>query len=312
MHKSKRKAKDVEAEEIKSHRPALRERNKQMKPNYVIDSESEEDDSQSSPCNKSKKVQKQKGKSAKNRKKVKQTKRGRKNDSDSDFEAKHSFLSEESEEIDDLDNSDSEITSEVSSVIKSKNKNKPTKRNNRNNTMKSLNDGNKRNKRLAKSNKNLIPSTIIIEENKSSGDGISVNNMDELEDSSGLEIPSFIKKDYIRDANLRRPDDPDYDPSTVHIPEEEFEKLTPLMKQYWGVKSKYYDSVIFVRMWHWYWVFYHDITILNLLSNTHLKISNCMEGFYGTQKEKYIKLFTDNDYKVVVFEQTENVSLMIN
>lgn len=33
-----------------------------------------------------------------------------------------------------------------------------------------------------------------------------------------------------------------------------------------------------------------------------------MEGFYGTQKDKYIKLFTDNNYKVVVFEQTENVS----
>ena len=134
--------------------------------------------------------------------------------------------------------------------------------------------------------------------------------MDDFEDQNGLEIPSFMKKENIRDNELRRPDDSDYDPSTIHIPDDEYEKLTPLMKQYWGIKRKYYDSIIFVRMCHWYCVFYYDIAVLNLLSNTHLKISSCMEGFYGTQKEKYIKLFTENNYKVVVFEQTENVSII--
>ena len=33
----------------------------------------------------------------------------------------------------------------------------------------------------------------------------------------GIKVPSFIKKEFIRDSQFRRPDDPDYDPSTLHI-----------------------------------------------------------------------------------------------
>ncbi len=38
------------------------------------------------------------------------------------------------------------------------------------------------------------------------------------------------------DINLHRPQDPEYDPNTVYIPPEEFEKMTGSIKQFWEIK----------------------------------------------------------------------------
>lgn len=155
----------------------------------------------------------------------------------------------------------------------------------------------------------MIPSSIHA--NSSSANPVTrenLNEMDGVEDTGSIEIPDFIKPEFIVDKNMKRPLDPDYDPSSVHIPEEQFQKLTPLMKQYWSVKKDYYDSILLVRMAHWYTVFYYDILKLNSISSNHLRMSNVMEGFFATQKQKFIQLFTDHGFKVVVFEQTENVS----
>ena len=34
-------------------------------------------------------------------------------------------------------------------------------------------------------------------------------------------LPRFIKPEYIRDKQRRRPDDPDYDPTTLYVPADE-------------------------------------------------------------------------------------------
>ena len=36
-------------------------------------------------------------------------------------------------------------------------------------------------------------------------------------------LPYFIQKQYVRDKNLRRPGEPEYDPSTLDIPKEDFD-----------------------------------------------------------------------------------------
>lgn len=38
--------------------------------------------------------------------------------------------------------------------------------------------------------------------------------------------PTFTHPENIRDAKMRRPDDSDYDPSTIHIPESDWKKLS--------------------------------------------------------------------------------------
>jgi len=319
MDSRKRKVKEVDDGSLslgEVSKPTLRTRAKQKKVNYAIDnSDSEESEIElSKPAKKTKNSKKNTKNSKKTKKTIKSKatknkKAGHSSDSDFEFDGHFEESDEKMSSLSESENAESGIQSEASSVIISR---KGTKRNTKGKT-KDKSSGATNDGPRPMHTKNFIPSTVrASEETKINADaGTSINDMGGLEDVANLEIPQFIKKDMIKDKNMRRPTDPLYDPSSVHIPKDQFEKLSPLMKQYWGVKSKYYDSIVFVRMAQWYTVFYYDIIALNLLSNSHLKLSACMEGFYGTQKEKYIKLFTDNNYRVVVTEQTENVSWSI-
>jgi DNA mismatch repair protein MSH6 len=49
----------------------------------------------------------------------------------------------------------------------------------------------------------------------------------------------------IMDENRRRPGDPDYDPRTLFIPHSSFLQMTPFERQYWEIKRRVFDSVVF-------------------------------------------------------------------
>lgn len=51
----------------------------------------------------------------------------------------------------------------------------------------------------------------------------------------------------VRDAQLRTPDHPDYDPQTLHIPVNVLAKMSPFQKQFWELKSRYYNTMLFVK-----------------------------------------------------------------
>jgi hypothetical protein len=50
--------------------------------------------------------------------------------------------------------------------------------------------------------------------------------MDEIKEAR----PYFIKEENIMDAERRRPEHPNYDPTTLYIPAKEFPTFTPAMK----------------------------------------------------------------------------------
>ncbi|KAG2482754.1 hypothetical protein HYH03_018348 [Edaphochlamys debaryana] len=50
-----------------------------------------------------------------------------------------------------------------------------------------------------------------------------------------------------RDAEGRRPGDPHYDPSSVLVPEAALKSMTPFFRQFWSIKSRAMDLVLFVR-----------------------------------------------------------------
>lgn len=52
----------------------------------------------------------------------------------------------------------------------------------------------------------------------------------------------------IRDANGRRPDNPLYDRTTLYIPPEVLGKMSASQKQYWSVKCKYMDVLLFFKV----------------------------------------------------------------
>ena len=77
------------------------------------------------------------------------------------------------------------------------------------------------------------------------------NLVDEVKDG-----PWFTQSEYIRDAESRRPDDPNYDPSTLEIPEQDFKKMTPGMQRYWEIKSKNFDKIVLYRWGEWFILYY--------------------------------------------------------
>ena len=49
---------------------------------------------------------------------------------------------------------------------------------------------------------------------------------EEIKDSR----PYFIKEKYRRDAEMRKPNEPEFDESTLYVPEKEWKNFTPAMK----------------------------------------------------------------------------------
>lgn len=58
------------------------------------------------------------------------------------------------------------------------------------------------------------------------------------------------------DEKERRPSDPDYDPSTVFIPQSEWDKFTPGMHRYWEIKQKNFDKIVLYRFGQWFIVYF--------------------------------------------------------
>ena len=77
-----------------------------------------------------------------------------------------------------------------------------------------------------------------------------IQNDDEKEDI--MEGPWFTLPENIMDKEQREPSHPEYDPSTLFIPQEEFKKMTPGMRQYWEIKSNNFDKIVIQRMGYWF------------------------------------------------------------
>ena len=75
------------------------------------------------------------------------------------------------------------------------------------------------------------------------------------EEKRQAKLRKFIKENVKRYAWLETPHDspnrppnhPDYDSSTLYIPANAQRAFTPFEQQYWDIKKKYFDTVVFFR-----------------------------------------------------------------
>lgn len=58
----------------------------------------------------------------------------------------------------------------------------------------------------------------------------------------------WLHPSQIRDADRRRPDNPLYDRTTLYIPPNVLKQMSASQKQYWEVKRRYMDVVIFFKV----------------------------------------------------------------
>jgi len=89
--------------------------------------------------------------------------------------------------------------------------------------------------------------------------------------------------------------------------------LTPAMKQYYDIKSKYKDSILFFRMWDFYEMFEDDAKIANKILGIALTSRNknsdtpiLLAGIPYHAKEKYLPLLVEAGYKVAIAEQVSD------
>ncbi len=97
----------------------------------------------------------------------------------------------------------------------------------------------------------------------------------------------FALPEKVRDAAGRRPDDADYDGRTVLVPQEQYLAMSSFERQFWDVKRRLFDTVVFFRKGMFYELFEGDARIANreFGMTFALRATMIMCGFPATQFE---------------------------
>ncbi|EIE86449.1 hypothetical protein RO3G_11160 [Rhizopus delemar RA 99-880] len=111
----------------------------------------------------------------------------------------------------------------------------------------------------------------------------------------------------IKDADKNPVDSPDYDPRTLFIPSSAWSLFTPFEKQYWEVKCKHWDTVVFFKKGKFYELYEKDADIghrdfdLKLTDRVNMR----MVGVPEMSFDYWAAQFIAKGYKVVKVDQME-------
>lgn len=111
----------------------------------------------------------------------------------------------------------------------------------------------------------------------------------------------------VLDADKNPPDHPDYDPRTLYIPPSAWAKFSPFEKQYWEIKCKNYDTVVFFKKGKFFELFENDATVgqqefdLKMTERVNMR----MVGVPVTSFNTWATQFIAKGYKVARVEQFE-------
>ncbi|DBB18900.1 TPA: DNA mismatch repair protein msh7 [Trebouxia sp. C0006] len=72
---------------------------------------------------------------------------------------------------------------------------------------------------------------------------------------------NWLEDKLVKDAKGRRPQHQQYDPRTVAVPADAFQKLSDSQKQYWEIKQKYRDVILFFKIGTFYELYEDDAQI---------------------------------------------------
>ncbi|XP_063381662.1 probable DNA mismatch repair protein Msh6 [Cydia fagiglandana] len=121
----------------------------------------------------------------------------------------------------------------------------------------------------------------------------------------------WLRPDKIRDANKRKPDHPDYDPSTLFVPTEFMSNQTPAHRQWWQMKSSHYDCVLFFKVGKFYELYHMDAAVgVNELGFSYMKGDFAHSGFPESAYARMANTLVSKGYKVARVEQTETPDMM--
>lgn len=125
------------------------------------------------------------------------------------------------------------------------------------------------------------------------------------------ETLEWLKEEKRRDVHRRRPDHPDFDASTLHVPEDFLNSCTPGMRKWWQIKSQNFDLVIFYKVGKFYELYHMDALVgVSELGLVFMKGNWAHSGFPEIGFGRYSDSLVQKGYKVARVEQTETPEMM--
>lgn len=112
----------------------------------------------------------------------------------------------------------------------------------------------------------------------------------------------------IRDITMKRIGEEGYDPTTLFIPEKYYSKFTAFEKQFWDIKCKYFDTVIFFKKGKFYELYEADADIASKLFDLKVteRVNMRMAGIPESSYETWAAKFIAHGYKIGRVDQVEN------
>jgi DNA mismatch repair protein MSH6 len=112
---------------------------------------------------------------------------------------------------------------------------------------------------------------------------------------------------HIQDADRNPIDHPDYDPRSIFIPPLAWGKFSPFEKQYWEIKQKFWDTIVFFKKGKFYELYEKDATIGHQLFDLKLtdRVNMRMVGVPEASLDHWANQFVAKGYKIARVDQME-------
>lgn len=112
----------------------------------------------------------------------------------------------------------------------------------------------------------------------------------------------------ITDIDRNPPGHPDYDPRTVYIPPLAWAEFSPFEKQYWEIKQKLWDTVVFFKKGKFYELYENDATIGHQLFDLKMtdRVNMRMVGVPEMSLSHWANQFVAKGFKIARVDQRES------
>ncbi|CAK7262713.1 DNA mismatch repair protein msh6 [Sporothrix epigloea] len=112
----------------------------------------------------------------------------------------------------------------------------------------------------------------------------------------------------IRDMEKNEPGHPDFDKGTIYIPPNAWHKFSAFEKQYWEIKQKLYDTILFFKKGKFYELYENDATIGHQLFDFKMtdRVNMRMVGVPESSLDIWVNQFVSKGFKVARVDQMES------
>ncbi|KAI9682068.1 MAG: DNA mismatch repair protein msh6 [Caeruleum heppii] len=112
----------------------------------------------------------------------------------------------------------------------------------------------------------------------------------------------------LTDADRNPPGHADYDPRTVYIPPMAWARFSPFEKQYWEIKQKFWDTIVFFKKGKFYELYENDATIGHQLFDLKLtdRVNMRMVGVPEMSLNHWANQFVAKGFKIARVDQCES------